>query len=154
MNQHQDPTNCASTSISSLVFSDNSSQGFSLLEAMVSLLVLFAMMAGLLPIFMSWRISTINNSIKTGAIAISQQILDELRQDSNVNSWSNSGSETSLPSGRSIASIDYEGKTYNASISYCTNSSFCDLYTRHVTLDVSHNNDTIYSIQTVYTNFE
>ena len=131
-----------------------SESGFSLLEAMVSLLVLLAMMAGILPVFMSWRLSTIQNSIKTGAISISQEILDELRQDPNVSGWDSSGSQTKMPSGESIASIEYEGRTFNASLTYCSNSQFCSTSTRQITLDVSHNNETIYSIETVYTEFE
>ena len=130
------------------------SQGFTLLEAMVSLLVLFAMMAGLLPVFMSWRLSTINNTIKTGAIAISQQILDELRQDPDVDTWASSGTVTQKPSGESINSIEYGGKTYNASITYCNNSDYCDTKTRQITLQVNHNQNSIYTIETVYTKLE
>ncbi len=129
--------------------------GFTLLEAMVSLLILFAIMAGLLPIFMSWRLNTINNSIKTGAIAISQQILDELRQDNSVSSWDDSNTALTVkPSGESIAVIDYGGRTYNASLTYCAEAVYCDTNTRHVTLEVSYNNDTIYTIKTVYTSFD
>lgn len=130
-------------------------EGFTLLEAMVSLLVLFAMMAGLLPVFMSWRLTTINNTIKTGAIAISQEILDELRQDKNISTWDQSNTALTVkPSGESIEAINYGGKTYNASLTYCAISDYCDTNTRHVTLAVSHNNETIYTIQTVYTAFD
>lgn len=137
------------------LMSNQQTEGFTLLEAMVSLLVLFAMMAGLLPVFMSWRLTTINNTIKTGAIAISQEILDELRQDEDVNAWDSSNTALSVkPSGESIAAIDYGGKTYNASLTFCEVAAYCDANTRHVTLAVSHNNDTIYTIRTVYTSFD
>lgn len=129
-------------------------QGFTLLEAMVSLLVLFAIMAGLIPVFMSWRLTTINNNIKTGAIAISQQILDELRQEKDVSGWDNSNTALDVkPSGESLASIDYGGKSYSASLTYCA-AGHCDTNTRDVTLRVNYNNDTIYTIQTVYTSFD
>ncbi|MCM1981290.1 type IV pilus modification PilV family protein [Lyngbya confervoides] len=129
-------------------------QGFSLVEAMVSLLVLFAVMGGLIPVFMTWRINTVNNTIKTGAIAISQQILDELRQDPNVDAWASSGTVTVMPSGKSIAPISYNSKTYNASITYCATAGYCNARTRHVKLEVSHNAKPIYIIETVFTKFE
>lgn len=125
----------------------NSEQGFSLLEAMVSLLILFAMMAGLLPVFMTWRLNTVNNRIKTGAIAISQQVLDQLRQNANnVADWATDGTETDT--------FEYEGREYTTQITYCNDDSRCSNTSRQVQLEVIYNNDTVYTIETVYASFD
>ena len=129
-------------------------QGFTLMEAMVSLLVLFAIMAGLVPTFMSYRLNTINNDIKTGAIALSQQILDELRQDENVDTWPDTGTLTTLPSGTAIDSLTYSGRSYNAQLTYCSDSARCNDSTRQVTIEISHNDSSIYTIESVYIQFD
>ena len=128
--------------------------GFSLIEAAVSLLVLFAMLSGLIPAFLTSRLNTVNNSIKTGAIALSQQILDELRQDPDIETWPNSGTLTMLPSGESIETLNYEDRSYNADLTYCSDTDKCNEKTRQISLEIRHNNNIVYTIETVYTRFE
>lgn len=129
-------------------------KGFSLLEVMVSLLILLAIMGGLLPVFVTYRLTTVNNDVKTGAIAVSQEILDELRQDPTVEDWPDTGTLTETPNGTNISAISHSNKNYTAEISYCSDDTLCNDTTRQVTLEINHNDRTIYTIQTVYTQLE
>jgi prepilin-type N-terminal cleavage/methylation domain-containing protein len=129
-------------------------QGFTLLEVMVSLIILLAIVGGVMPVFLSYHLSTINNDIKTGAIALSQQILDELRQEKNVDAWATTGTVTTTPGGTAIGSMSHSGKTYNAQITYCANTTFCNDTTRQVVLEIRHNNRTIYTVETIYTKLD
>lgn len=128
-------------------------QGFTLVEALVALLILFAMMAGLIPTFMTYRLNTINNDVKTGATALSQQLLDELRQNQAVETWPDTGTVTTLPTGTVINTLSYNGRDYNAQLTYCSDSDKCNDTTRQVTITISHNNNSIYSIESIYTQF-
>jgi prepilin-type N-terminal cleavage/methylation domain-containing protein len=128
-------------------------QGFTLLETLVAMLVLLAALAGVVPLFMTYRLSIINNEEETGAIYISEQLMDQIRQV-DASTMPTGGSYTALPSGVSIEEVDHLGKTYNPTITYCQNSTFCDTNSRHILIEVNRNGDEIYEVETVYTKFE
>lgn len=130
-----------------------SEQGLTLVESVVSLLIFFVALAGIVPIFLNSALATINNEKKTAAVAISGQILDELRQFDTADLPS-SNTVTSLPSGTSIANVSYMGKTYNPTITYCQNTTYCDANSRHIKIQVSHNGQSIYEAETVFTRLE
>lgn len=126
----------------------SSERGLTLVESVVSLLIFFVALAGIVPIFLNYTISTINNEKRTAAIAVSQQVLDGLRQ-SDIETLPESGTVT-------LANVPYMGKTYTPTVTYCQNQTYCDVEkkSRHIILQVSHNGNPVYEAETVFTKFE
>ena len=127
-------------------------QGLTLIEAVVSLLMFLVALGGIVPLFMTYTVSAFNNKIQTGAIAISQELLDQLRQV-DVTDLPLSGAKTELPSGDPIPN-EYLGREYNPRIIYCENDTFCDSNSRHIKVEVNYNGNTIYEAETIYTRLE
>lgn len=133
-----------------------SHQGFTLVETMAALVIFLIVLGVMMPLFTSRSLSTINNEVQTGAVAVSQQVFDRLRQ-TDVATMPTTGSYTTLPSGESIASIKpspTDTKTYSATITYCATSSLCSASARHITVQVSQNGQAIYTVETVYTRLQ
>lgn len=139
-----------------------SDSGLSLVEALAALTIFLVVLGFMIPMFANQRLSTINNEIETGAIAVSQQILDRLRQ-ADIGALPSSGTVTTLPllSGQSVAdsitSVTQMGKPYSAAISYCPNTptdNYCNSNARHIKVQVSYNAQVIYTVETVYTRFQ
>lgn len=129
-----------------------SHQGFTLFETMVALVVFLIIFGVMMPLFTSRSLSTIKNEVQTGAVAVSQQIFDRLRQ-TDVATMPSTGSYTTFPSGDSLPSSAL-GKTYSATITYCATSSLCSASARHITVQVSQNGQAIYTVETVYTRLQ
>ena len=147
-------------------------QGFTLLETMVSLMILMAALVGILPMYMVSRLQVIRGEINTGAIAVSQRVLSNLRQEINDPSIIGSADDipddglpkNALPSGDSVANISHMGKDYNTTITYCSDSNADDCgisdpmdfptSSRLIQIQVNFNGDTVYETQTIFTKFE
>lgn len=127
--------------------SRSSEQGLTLVESVVSLLIFFVALAGVVPIFLNYTISTINNEKRTAAIAVSQQVLDGLRQ---VDVATLPDTNTPI----TLSNVSYMGKTYTPTVTYCQNEQYCDTNSRHILLQVSHNGNQVYQAETVFTKFE
>lgn len=128
-------------------------QGLSLVEALVGMTIFLIALAFMIPLLANNQLNVINREIETGAISVSQRILDELRQ-TDISTLPSTGIKTALPSGTSIASITELGKIYSANIIYCETASDCNTDTRQIKLQVNYNGQTIYTVETVYTKFE
>ena len=116
-------------------------EGFTLVEAIVGLVIFLIVAAFMIPMFYQQRLSTINNELVTGAIAVSQQTLDKIRQ-SDI---------TALPSsGTTITSVSEMGKQYSVSVTYCETTTYCNAITRDIKVQVRHHEQTIYTVKTVY----
>ncbi|KAI9135009.1 prepilin-type N-terminal cleavage/methylation domain-containing protein [Acaryochloris sp. CCMEE 5410] len=134
-------------------------QGLTLVEAVVSILIFFIAIGGIVPISLNYSLAAIRNEQKTGAIAISQQIMDELRQVDASTLPDGNTTETTLPtgtSGASLADVSFMGKSYSSQITYCQTSSasYCDANSRHIKIEVFRDGQSIYEVETVYTKFE
>lgn len=122
-------------------------KGLTLVEALVSLLIFFVAAASIVPVFLNYTISTINNERRTGGIAVAQQVLDGLRQV-DTTTLQATGTDT-------LADVSYLGKTYTPIVTYCQNAAFCaNPDSRHITLQVFHNGNQIYQAETVFTNLQ
>lgn len=130
-----------------LWISRSSEQGLTLVESVVSLLIFFVALAGIVPVFLNYTISTINNEKRTAAIAVSQQVLDGLRRVDVATL-----PDTSTPI--TLSNVNYMGKTYTPTVTYCQNEQYCDTNSRHILLQVSHNGNQVYQAETVFTKFE
>lgn len=183
--------------------------GFSLVEALVALLIMTIVFSVAGPLFINQRLQNINSEIRTGAIALSQQILDALKQvdpstipksgsvtlNTNLTSsapstsnvlnvssvsgfvvgqslvvGSDSGENiiqsinsvlnkitltsalgTNQPAGASVK-VTSIGYPYDVTIQYCPNASFpCGTSSRNVRVQVNYNGNTVYTVETVYT---
>lgn len=128
-------------------------QGLSLVEALVGMTIFLIALAFMIPLLANNQINVIKNEIDTGAISVSQKILDELRQ-TDVSTLPLSGTLTTLPSGTNISSIPEIGKNYSAKIIYCESNINCNTTAREIEVQVSYNAQTIYKVKTIYTKFE
>lgn len=132
-----------------------SEQGLTLIETVVALFIFLIFLGFMMPLFLNHRISTLKNEINTGAVAVTQQILDELRQ-ADSSTLPSTGSSSILPSGESLASIKAMGTryTYSATITYCAVAAYCNPTSRHITVQVKYDNQTVYTVETAYTRLQ
>lgn len=118
-----------------------------------------AISLSVLPVFGVYRTATIRNDMRIGAIAVSQQIADTIRQQ-DIATLPSSGTLSTLPTSTadSLSSLSYKGKTYAANITYCQNNTYCDTSSRHITIRVFPYGDTsqtpLYQLETVYTKLQ
>ncbi len=131
--------------------------GFSLIESIVSLLIFIVTFSMASPLFVAQQKSNIKNEIQTGAVSLSQQVLDNLRL------------ETSLTLGETNeSSISSLGRNYGYTQFVCTdrptvasdNSVSCDTTVdvnnpmRYILLQIDYNEETIYTVETIYTDIK
>lgn len=143
------PINKHSYQINPSPISHKSERGLTLVESVVSLLIFFVALAGIVPIFLNYTISSINNEKRTAAIAISQEVIDSIRhnQEEDFDDLPTSGSETQ-------ASITYLEREYTPVVTYCQNSTYCSDIARHIKVEIFQNEQSIYEAETVFTTFD
>ena len=141
--------------------------GITLIETMVSLLIFLAVLAGLVPAYVSYRLQSVKNPVRIGAVSVSQQVLDEIRQVRDVNTLPNDGlvKTTTAPSPRNtdLTNLAAYGKNYSAQLIYCEAArvNYCSLNARYIRILIfqkfsngSVSTDPVYEVSTVYTKFE
>jgi type II secretory pathway pseudopilin PulG len=135
--------------------------GFTLVETVAGMVIFMVASTAIIPIFMTYKLSTVRNDTRIGAVAVAQQIMDTLRstdittlRNPNINTL---GTSTSLPTaagGASLNSLSYKGKTYSATITYCEVASYCGTNSKHIKVKVypqgNTANDPIFELETVY----
>jgi type II secretory pathway pseudopilin PulG len=140
-----------------------SEAGLTLVETMVSLLVFLTVIAGVVPAYMTYRLQALKNPVRTGAVAVSQQVMEEIRQINAVNDLPNAGSfnQTPAPKNNLLGNLNAYGKTYSATIYYCEKAAFCDVNSRYIRVavfqkfgDGSLSSVPVYDVSTIYTKFE
>jgi type II secretory pathway pseudopilin PulG len=142
-------------------FYQKDERGLTMVETLIAMVILFGALAGAVPLMMAYSLQNIRNEIKSGALAASSQVMDQLRQ-CDVTTLPRSGTttipatttSTTSPCGTTIQPLQYTGKLYGATITYCQNTSYCDTNTRQVQIQISYNNANVYQAETVYTNFQ
>lgn len=137
--------------------------GLTLVETIVSLLVFLAVIAGIVPAYLTYRLQALQNPVRTGAVAVSQQVMEDIRQITAVNDLPKSGSsdQTPAPKNNSLDNLSAYGKTYSAKIYYCEKATFCDTNSRYIRVavfqkfgDGSLSSAPVYEVSTIYTKFE
>jgi len=118
--------------------------GFTLVEAIVALVFLAVMLTALLPAFANNMRANSVNEIRTGAIAVAQQEVDNLRA---VGTWPSSPIVTNVATGNG---------TYQSTITYSQycNGATCYVGARDVTVEVRHNGRLYYRVRTVFTSLD
>jgi type II secretory pathway pseudopilin PulG len=149
--------------------------GISLVETMVSLIIFLAVLAGLVPAYVSYRLKSIQNPVRLGAVSVSQQILDEIREVKDVNALPNDGiaKTTATPStpilpalpalrrNTDLTNLTAYGKNYSAQVIYCDKPNYCSTNARHIHVLVfqkfnngSVSTNPVYEVSTIYTKLE
>jgi prepilin-type N-terminal cleavage/methylation domain-containing protein len=137
-------------------------QGFTLIETIVGMLIFLIASLAIVPVFFSYKAATIRNDGKVGAIAISQQIMDSLRQMDVRDIPSTGTNVPNLPNGDLISDLNFKGKRYAATITYCENASYCEstatASSRHLNVKVYNYGTTsqppVFQLETVYTRLQ
>jgi type II secretory pathway pseudopilin PulG len=149
--------------------------GITLVETMVSLIIFLAVLAGLVPAYVSYRLKSIQNPVRLGAVSVSQQILDEIREVRDVNALPNDGvakttatpSTPTLPAlpalrrNTDLTNLTAYGKNYSAQVIYCDKPKYCSTNARHIHVLVfqkfsngSVSTNPVYEVSTIYTKLE
>jgi type II secretory pathway pseudopilin PulG len=137
--------------------------GLTLVETIVSLLVFLAVIAGIVPAYLTYRLQALQNPVRTGAVAVSQQVMEELRQITVFDDLPDAGSsnQTPAPKNNALSNLNAYGKTYSATIYYCEKATFCDTNSRYIRVavfqkfgDGSLSSAPVYEVSTIYTKFE
>jgi general secretion pathway protein I len=138
-------------------------RGLALVETVVAMIIFTTMVVAFLPLFISFKATTIRNDIRLGAVAVSQEVMDELRRIEPCNIPTTGTVDyypTSLPNcigsagtGASTASLPYKGKTYRVLLTYCDPSTDCVGDARRIRVRTFHSSssDPIFQLETVYT---
>ncbi len=144
--------------------SNKTEAGISLVETLVALLIFLAVLAGVVPVYLNSQLKALQNPVRTGAVSVSQKVLDEIRQVSDVERLPKDGTiENQTPQGNSLDNLSAYDKLYSAKIIYCEASyaSLCDNKSRHVHVQIfqKFSNGTtstqpVYEVSTLYTKFD
>lgn len=120
-----------------------SGRGFSILEVLVSIALFGAVSAFvhtsiLTHIKINWE-----NQIRSEAILVAQQVLDELRA---------TDPETMPTNGYHDREVIVGTRPFQVRTHFCKNVSYCESpFSRHLTCEVSYSGALRYSTQTIYT---
>ena len=119
-------------------------KGFSLMEVVFSLGLLGIVTAGIAPSFIHHVKLITKNETRTRALSAAQTVLDEIRV-SNPQDLPTSGSSTPQ-------TVVVGKNNFSVVTNYCIASEYCtSINTRHLHLVVSHQGESIYELETVYT---
>ena len=117
-------------------------RGSSLVEALVSILILGVVVAGIVPSFLAYTDVNTRNEIRTGAVQAGQQAMERHRLSN----------PTTMPTtGATSETITVDDRDFTATTTYCADSSLCGANSRHLSLEVTFNGETLYKTETVYT---
>ncbi len=119
-------------------------EGFGLIEAIVSLVILGVVLVSLMPAFARSLSINTTGQLKTGAVSVAQEVMDELRQDGE--GWPASGTEREVDTGQGVYTAKIEHNQY------CDGD--CLENSRHVALEITHNGQVLYEVETVFTSLD
>ena len=121
----------------------NSSEGFTLLEVLVSMVIFAIASAAMAQSFLTHLTMNNRSERRSEAIASAQQVLDQIRTED----------PTSLPVSGSVAPVTVVmgPRTYTVTATYCGENTFCTSNNiRHIGIQVAYRNTVIYEVETVY----
>lgn len=118
-------------------------RGFTLIEVMVALSIFSIVSAGMLPAFLTYLKYNVNAQVKTEAALAAQEVLDEKRVE-DPSDMPTSGSDPAQ-------TVLIGNHSFDVTVSYCENTAYCAIDTRHLAVDVTYKGEVIYALETVYT---
>jgi prepilin-type N-terminal cleavage/methylation domain-containing protein len=120
----------------------NTQKGFSLIEVLVSLVIIMTVSTGVFHSLLSNLKHTRDTFYRTQAMHAAHEHLDILRMQDPV---------TIPGSGSTTSTIEIGNRTFNIVATFCKNANFCSLNTKHIALEVFYRGESRFSVETVYT---
>jgi prepilin-type N-terminal cleavage/methylation domain-containing protein len=152
--------------------SDQSAQGFTLIETVIALTTLGVCLAYAMPLFLYAKINNSKSEIRTGALIVSQRIFDNIRSRSISNAPINDGKNSpsagvnpvvtpvliSSPTANEVLLTKAMGRQYQTTVTYCedydTDPTICSADYRKFKVEVSYNGSKVYDLEGTFTKFE
>lgn len=119
------------------------SRGFTLVESLLAVALMGLALAGLMPSFMTYTDTNTLSEQRSAAVLAGQQVLEQLRRQ-DPRTLPSSGSS-------SPANVVIGARTFQTVNRYCVVPTLCGTESRHVLVEVSHDGQQVYSLETVYT---
>lgn len=116
-------------------------KGFTLVEALISLAILGIVLAGLVPAFTHYARLNTDSELRSSAVAVAQQVMEELRQ-LELSRW---------PDSEETWSLDMGDRNFEVLIEHDDWDDDGESSAKEVYLQVSHNDRMLYEVETVYT---
>ena len=142
----------------------SSESGFTLVEAVVGMIIFLIASTAIVPVFATYRLATVRNDVKIGAIAIAQEIMDTVRVTDiqTIDAANTLLTETTYPAsapgvgGQSLNSLNYKGRNYSATITYCQKTNLCSNSSKHIIVSLFQggSNTPVFELETVYTRLQ
>jgi prepilin-type N-terminal cleavage/methylation domain-containing protein len=120
-----------------------SQRGFTLTESLVALSILGIALAGILPSFLSHLDANSLTEERSAGVAAAQQVMEGLRHTDPASMPSSGKSAVQLVT---VGNREYEVLTH-----YCVVPKYCDADSRHILIEVGYGGQTIYTLETVFT---
>jgi prepilin-type N-terminal cleavage/methylation domain-containing protein len=117
-------------------------KGFSLIEVLVSLVIIMTVSTGVFHSLLSNLKHTRDTFYRTQAMHAAHEYLDIVRMQDPL-SIQSSGSATST--------IEVGNRTFQIVATFCGNADYCGLNTRHIAVEVLYKGESRFSVETVYT---
>jgi prepilin-type N-terminal cleavage/methylation domain-containing protein len=157
----------------SLIKSQPSEQGFSLVETMIALTTLGVCLAYAMPLFLYAKINNSKSEIRTGALIVSQRVFDNIRSksfksmpqtDGAIGSTAVAayGTNPAIPANPETVTdpliTKAMGRQYQTTVTYCAGVTsapeICSEKYRKFKVEVSYNGSKVYDLEGNYTEFQ
>jgi len=121
-----------------------SEDGFSLIEVLISLVLLTVVLSGVIPAFATFSSKNSFSEMRMEAIQAVEMVMDDLRLI-NPNTLPTSGDD-----GSQIITVN--NHDFNVTTFFCENPDYClSINNRHIRVVAERNGLSLYEAQTVYT---
>lgn len=118
--------------------------GFSLIEVLISLVLLTVVLSGVIPAFASFSSKNSFSEMRMEAIQAVEMVMDDLRMI-NPNTLPTSGND-----GSQIITVN--NHAFNVTTFFCETPAYCSsINNRHIRVVAERNGLSLYEAQTVYT---
>lgn len=118
-------------------------RGVSLVEALVAIAILGIALAAAVPGFLLQAETNTRSEVRTGAVAAAQVVLEQYRL-ADPSTLPSSGTQAADP-------VRLGPRTYEISAEFCSVAELCDSESRHIVVEVRHESEIIYTVETVFT---
>jgi prepilin-type N-terminal cleavage/methylation domain-containing protein len=118
-------------------------RGFTLAEALVSLVILAVTSTAIMTSFMAQTTSNTRSEHRVAAAKAAEQVLESLRMDD----------PGSMPSSGVVGPqlVTVNERQFEVFVSYCANPNLCDTRARHLLVEMYLNGRRVYDVETVFT---
>jgi type II secretory pathway pseudopilin PulG len=114
-----------------------------LVEALIAVAILGIAVTAVMPAFMSLMDVNTRDEERSGALAATQHVLEELRHDDPA-TMPDSGADP-------LQLIVIDGREYEVLVRYCTTAAYCGDDSRHLLVEVSYGGREIAAVESVFT---